>query len=198
MPTHFFQRLFVACFAMVIAFFCFGVLTSKRARREFSQTVYFAVYSTKSVQAAAGEIALRGGAGYALSEEDVAFGVYFSQESALESVESLRGKYPTAQVKTCEIALGDERLLNTFYGALQVLDGWRNALENGARQSVVKNGLAEVAGVFRRMGAESGKTIFYAFADQTLTASEGIVYAGELRYLLCSMIDELHVSLEKR
>ena len=195
MPTIFFRRLVIACSVLMVVFCCGFAWLPRKIAELHTKTVYFVVYPTESVLASTNEISLRGGAGYALADETVAFSVYFSYDDALDVQEKLCANYPTAQVKSCRFALDDRALTNTLYGILQVIDGWINALDDGARQSVVKNGLAEVAGLLHHVGVESGKTIFFDFFQQVLDVSEDIVYASELRYLLCATIDCVTVSI---
>ena len=189
MPTIFFRRLFVVCSVCMIVFCCGLAWLPRRNAEGHAKTVYFVVYPTESVEASTSEISLRGGAGYALTGEAVAFGVYFSQDEASGCKDRLCTQYPAVRVKACLFSLKEEGLTNTLYGILRVMDGWIKALENGTRQSVVKNGLAEVAGLVYRVGVESGKTVFCDFSKEILAISEGIVYASELRYLLCWMVD---------
>lgn len=192
MPTFFLRKIVISLSILVIGCsVCLGGILRDWEKDVCRSAVYFVVHQTESVEAAATDISFRGGAGYVISEDEVAFGVYFTEREALETVENIEDTYPTAIVKQRFVAFADEKTLNTVCACLCIVDGWLDVLENGGRQSVVKNGLNETARVLSR-GGESGRNKeVVKIARELEGISQGIVYARELRYFLCWAVDVL-------
>ncbi len=177
---------------LVIGFsLCLGGILRDWEKDVYRTAVYFVVYQTEGVEAAATDISIRGGAGYMISKDEVALGVYFTESEVVETIENIEHSYPTASVKQRFISFADEKTLNTVTACLCIVDDWLDILENGGRQSVVKNGLNEAAMVLSRVGESNRDEGVVEIAKELEGISQRIVYARELRYFLCWAVDVL-------
>ena len=185
MSVSFFRKLVASICAVVCVGSIFLGLLVKAKTQEKACTIYFVTTSTASVEASAGIISLQGGAGYPM-EDGVAFGVYFSMSAAEVAVNGVREVYPNASVQNRSIFFSEtDRSRKILYTALTHVQEWIKVLEMGARQSVVKAGLAEIASLLNRVGVEHADELLISISEELQRLSIKTVFANDLRYFLC-------------
>ncbi len=169
------------------------------------KSFYFLLSDSQYSQAGSFQAQLDGGAGYCFEKEGgscVAYSVYLDREKGKLAQKEMKGK---AQI----FAVTAERLyfkgvekdkkqvylgaLNSLYGCITALSYAIDRLDGGGTQNACKSTLSLIA----RQLLHLGKTYERNFApcakvgkeagEQLQSLSEGIVYAGEVRYLLCDL-----------
>ena len=155
-------------------------------KKTIEKPIYYIVRQTDHVEAGAGEIALRGGAGYYLDGVGVAIGVYFNYDEADAAFQRVQCEYDDVVLHTQGIRLKSRNGAGATFSCLRVVDGWLGVLEDGGRQSVVKDGISEVALVLQRIAIDSGYGLAAEFASSLLAVSEKTVLGSDLRYFLCA------------
>ena len=191
MSVKFFKRLSVLFCAVV----CFGsVLLAgilKTSATKSVRAVYFVLTETESVQASAGEISLRGGAGYPI-DGGVAFGVYFSLKEAEAATVEISKEYANTYIRNYSIKTLDKKgNLGVIFTSLQLVQGWIDVLEKGGRQSVVKNGLSEISSVLIKKGEDCKDILSFELGEELEEIASKTVFASELRFFLCSACDRI-------
>ena len=193
MSAIFFKRIAVFISAVWVIFVLCATMFRGNARQAVlrERTVYFLVYPTESVEASSGEISLRGGAGYPYLDGMVAFGVYLDLEKGEEALRSVALEYPSASLMVKVVSWNLGECWEAVYGCLSVLDGWIEALENGARQSVVKAGITETSKTLDYIRRVYDEVLLEELSAGLVEAADGVLYASDLRWLLCLGCDKL-------
>lgn len=189
MSTIFKRILLTFCAAFICV--CGGVaIKASNQNKEAVHNVYYVVQYTDHVEAGAGEIFLRGGAGYALGDIGVAIGVYFDYSEAAAALSRVEKEYESAGLYTSRLE-ENQRGDAAIFSCLRVVEGWLKVLENGESQSIVKEGLRKVSDVLRYIAWESENLLADSFANKLEEIIAGTVLSSDLRYFLCSACDRM-------
>ena len=170
---------------------------------------YFLVSDRGSVEVSTQMIELQGGAGYSLFYEGgeyAAYSVYFSENEsrvAQSSVAKIGENAEIVIVKSAPLYLKTTKqkkyaatisgAFESLYGCMQVLNGEISRLERGATQESSKRILQTLSRQFSFLGKEYAERVAgYKEACENakkrlLEATAGIVYAKDLRYILCEL-----------
>ena len=170
---------------------------------------YFLVSDGRSVQVSTEMIELQGGAGYTLcydNGEYAAYSVYFTEEEIKTAQNSVAQTGENAKIvvvssKSLYLKTQKEKkqtaaisgAFESLYGCMQVLNGEIARLENGATQESSKRILQTLARQFSFLGKTYAETVAgYEKAcenaqERLLESTQGVVYAKELRYVLCEL-----------
>ncbi len=196
-----------------VLFTCSAFLYAKTL--ESAQTVgteknfYFLVSDSNSLEVSTQITRLQGGAGYSLLYEEgeyAAYSVYFSENESLAAQSSVAQTGESAEilvVKSAPLYLKTKKqkkhaaliggAFESLYGCMQVLNGEIKRLERGATQESSKRILQTLSRQFSFLGKEYAERVAgYKEACENaekrlLEATAGIVYAKDLRYILCEL-----------
>ncbi len=187
----------------------FSFQLSKAKRLDVANTFYFLVSNSTHIQASTYETESIGGAGYLLETKEreyATFSVYLSKDKAEQAKAALSERHvPTEMVsvsvgtiwlktkrekKNAKVYQSAFELLDNF---LQVLDGQIVRLTVGETQESVKR----VLEILKKQVAYTEKEYEKNFPDFSKLCNravkslektlDGIVYAKDLRYLLCEL-----------
>lgn len=212
MQTDFFtKKLYLSVLAVVLAFFIFATLLYAAFLGQtqsvwLGQSFYFLLSRTEHIEAGAYDAQWKGGAGYLLEyegKEYVALSVYLHEEEGLAVQNSMTDSASLLQIdvgrlyfKTCEEkkkATLYQSALHCLHGCMEVLDGEINRLAKGATQQSTLRLLGILWRQLNYLSAAYAED-FPKYAQACKCASEqlnnvfaDVVYAKDLRYLLCDM-----------
>ena len=180
-----------------------------------SHNFYFLVSDSTHIEVSTHQVVNSGGAGYVLEESEreyVAISVYFSKSQA-EIVQSnlsmpsmvLEKTTENLYFKTKKQKQKAKRITGAFSclkSCIGVLNGEIERLETGATQQSSKRILSDLRRQFAYLAKEYQKDfVSYAFVCEKASAylleiTDGTVYVGDLRYLLCALCNSF-VDLSK-
>ncbi len=183
MLTSFFRKItIVFCLSVII---CAVALTFWVGTNEINATknVYYLVYPTDSVEAAALSIELRGGAGYYLKNEGVALHVYTNAESANSALDGLKKEYGAAFIESRSVLINTQEK-KVLWQSLGVIEQLIVLLQEGCRQSSAKDVLHSATVVLSANGESGGLSV--ALANELAKIEKDGIFTAELRYFLCS------------
>ncbi len=186
MLTSFFRKIVTAiCLSVIV---CSAALTLwvTTSRTNETKNVYYLVYPTDSVEAAALSVELRGGAGYYLKNEGVALHVYTNMESANDALQGLKKEYSTAFIESRSVWVNTQRK-RVLWQSLGVIERLIVLLEEGCRQSSAKDVLCSVGTVLRANNEGNGLSV--SLANELVEIEKDGIFTVELRYFLCSAYD---------
>lgn len=170
---------------------------------------YFLVSDRGSVEVSAQMIGLQGGAGYSLTYKNgeyAAYSVYFSENESRDAQSSVAKIGESAEIVT--VTSSPLRLktakqkkqaalitgaFESLYGCMQVLNGEIARLEWGATQESSKRIVQTLSRQFSFLGKEYAETVSgyketcENAEKRLLEATSGVVYAKDLRYILCEL-----------
>lgn len=195
------------CFNVGCLLFSLQLLKAKRV--DVANTFYFLVSNSTHIQASTHETEIIGGAGYLLETQEreyATFSVYLSEKKAERARTALSERNVSAETlpvsvgeiwlktkqekKNAKVYRSAFELLDNF---LQVLDGQIVRLTVGGTQESVKGVLEILKKQFVYTEKEYEKIFpeFSKLCRHTVKSLEekldGIVYAKDLRYLLCEL-----------
>lgn len=170
---------------------------------------YFLVSDYESVEVSTQMIGLQGGAGYSLSYKNgeyAAYSVYFSEEESHTAQSSVAKIGESAEIVTVTSSplylktpkqKKEAKLITgafeSLYGCMQVLNGETKRLERGATQESSKRILQTLSRQFAFLGKAYAETVtgYKKVCENAekrlLEATAGIIYAKDLRYILCEL-----------
>lgn len=170
---------------------------------------YFLVSDTSSLEVSTQIIGLQGGAGYSLTYQDgeyAAYSVYFSENESRDAQSSVAKIGESAEIVTVtssplylktakqkKQAATISGAFESLYGCMQVLNGEIARLERGATQESSKRILQMLSRQFAFLGKEYEETVSgykktcENAEKRLLEATSGVVYAKDLRYILCEL-----------
>ncbi len=214
MTTAFFLKksiytgLFAALFVAVCGLIGYTASLTRTMTISVEKDFYYLVSESEHVEASVCFAVSSGGAGYVLETDDrqyAALSVYLSETDAFTVQATVEDTCVKKRSARC-LYLRKRRDKNaasyirggfqTLYGWLTVLEGEINRLSGGCTQQScwhTLNGLRKQM----RYAAKANETYFPAFAKvcdsgavvlENLT--QNIIYAKDLRYLLCSLCEE--------
>ena len=197
MSAKIFQRCVCWICGVITALFTIVSLGVSGAETAPVKTVYYVVERTESLQASSCQMALRGGAGYIMSE-GVAFGVYFSAADAEGAVAALCEEYDTIVLYPKEIRLS-ARADEAAYSILQVVDGWIRFLQGGGAQAVVREGLRTSAKLLSWCAEEGDEAYLSELAVELENRlAEKVLYTETLREFTCFACERLSLRNRRR
>ena len=191
MSVKFFKGLCLA----VCAIFIMGTVAFSLGGKQTMgtvKTVYYVVEPTESIGASSSQIALRGGAGYAIAD-GVAFGVYFSEGEAEQARCRLEGEY--SQVMLYPMQLSFLASEDAFaYSVLQIVEEWTKILQKGDAQATVREGLQSIAELLSWRG-EKEHSVFLLNLSEELNnrLTEKVIYVDALRNFTCFGCEQLSI-----
>lgn len=205
-PVLFTVSFFIAVFSFVYAF---NILNMKIY--ETDKTFYFLVLEDKKLEVASYEAKLGGGAGFLLNYENcdyVALSVYLSGEEGEKARESVLPKYQNAKIITINsgklyMKRASEKkqakqfigTMNSVFSCIELLNGEIYRIEKGATQQSSNRVLSKIIGVLKHLSKENSVEFptVSSFCEKSANALSisisGIIYAKDLRYILCEMSD---------
>lgn len=195
MSVRFLKRL---CLSVCAVFIMAVVVLSLGDRKDAIytvKTVYYVVEPTESIEASSSQIALRGGAGYAIAE-GVAFGVYFSEGEAAQTCRRLEGEYSQVMLYPVRLCLLSSEDAFT-YNVLEVVEGWTKILQNGGAQATVREGLQSIVELLLWRGKKENSVFLLNLSEELKRRlTEKVLYADALRNFICFGCEQL--SLKNR
>ncbi len=191
MSAAFFKRYFftVSGLIVVICLFVATVFSTKNNDKESPYSVYYLIWETDSVQAGSATVEVQGGAGFCM-QDGVAIDVYFSYVEAQRAKSSLESDKEKERVVLQEYKF-DTHVSSVIVTGLRHIKGWQAALQNGAKQSVVRTGLQEIAKTLAFYSKESKDVQAGRIAKELQTLTVGVIYVQELRYFLCDVCETM-------
>lgn len=200
------------------AVFCYAVALNNAKTVGTGKTFYFVVSSSEHIEVSTHLTKWSGGAGYPLAYnggEYAAYAVYFTEsegETAQTSVEKTGEETEVLALQGNPISFKSRaekenavRIVGAFdclYGCMQVLNKEIARLEQGATQESSKRILKTLTRQFSYLETEHKNTIkgYSSVCKNAKTSlselTSDIVYAKDLRYLLCEL-SVAYVNLSK-
>ena len=167
-------------------------LGGKRGAVGVVKTVYYVVQATESVGASSSQIALRGGAGYAIAD-GVAFGVYFSESEAEQTLRRLKCEYSQVVVYPLDVSIFSSED-GYAYNVLEIVGGWTEILQNGGAQATVREGLQSVARQLSWRGKKDNSALLLTLCEELKSRlAEKVLYVDALRNFICFGCEQLSV-----
>ncbi len=172
-----------------------------------TKTYYFLLSTEENLEVGTEFAKLDGGAGYLLKEERLAISVYEDEEGALRVQRALASRGKDTEIlpvggKAVVLYGKDRRRVSILQGALKSFEGYISVLnqtitllEKGTTQQSVKEilrGLTKQFAYAEKWYADSYQTfssVCKQSVEQLNQICEGIVYAKDLRYLLCWQVE---------
>lgn len=190
----------ICLFAFIIGYVCVLIRT---VTLPINKSFYFLVSASTHIQASTHFVSMNGGAGYLLNENDrtyVVYAVYLEKQHAARVQANLSDKTELKEYTIDNIYLRNQKAwpivqeaFNVFYGWLTILEYEINRLAKGCTQQSSKQILQTLQ---RQMeySAKKNEKIFPVFSQLCtkgeqflLEITQGIIYATDLRYLLCEL-----------
>lgn len=186
MLTSFFRKItMMFCVSVIVCSVALAFLMKSTGKNGI-KNVYFLVYPTDSVEAAALSVELRGGAGYYLKNEGIALHVYTNVESANNALDGLESEYSTAFIVGRPLVVDSQRQ-KVLWQSLGVIERLIVLLEEGCRQSSAKDVLCSVGTVLRANNEGNGLSVL--LANELAEIEKDGIFTAELRCFLCSAYD---------
>ena len=199
------------CAIFVFTTIVYSCYLSARQVTSVGTVFYILVSGESHVAASVENIKLQGGAGYVLSKEDKKY-VVLSVHTNENDCTNVYARLLELGVNVSPLQIGVKTLYfpkskkggaSTYIGALEILKGYICVLEqciilldSGETQENVKRILKPVKRQLQLL-SDSYKSKYWDFSIACGTLAlrlgentKGIIYAKDLRYTLCSMVDE--------
>ena len=194
MSVAFFKRLCLSVCAVFITAVVAFSLGGKKDGIGAGKTVYYVVQKTESVGASSAQIALRGGAGYAIAD-GVAFGVYFSESEAEQTLCKLEREYNQVMMYPLELSfLSSEDAY--AYNVFEVVEGWTKILQNSGAQATVREGLQSVAKQLSWRGKKENSNFLLMLSEELENClAEKVLYVDALRKFTCFGCEQLSLKI---
>ena len=198
------------CTFFVAASLFYSINLSTRTRVSITTTFYFLVKSEMHVAASVELIQMQGGAGYLLNkgnDEYVVLSVHLTEDDATVTALTVSNLGQNVallveQVNALYFRFNDRNhtefycnALNVFKGNMYVLENIINLLDEGEVQTQIKYLLSTI---LKRLNflAECYKSTYKEFSNTCNSIAkmlnnniQGVVFAKDLRYILCAMAD---------